>query len=1029
VPPGPAGELPRPVVVIMSKATGIFARPGGLPVALPDELERRRLVERLDARWLHPVTVVVAGAGFGKSTLLAHALRANALEPRGIDIWYSCTPGDVDADRLGADLLEAVGVDRRRPDLAGQLVDVLAEYSPIDVCLVLDDAHEIRTGTSGADLIDRLVRRLPANAHLVLAARHTPPGALARLRAADGIVEIGQDDLMFTRAETKLLADRLGRDAGVAAQLGGWPALVRLALTARPDVAVDFVREEVLDGLSVPQRHALFALSTLGYADAARVRQVVSADVDLRRLAASVPLVTRTEDDRFRAHELWSATLLHILEPSETVDLRARVISRLMEDGDLARAGAIAVAHHDLDALAHVSLAMISGTISALPLDTVRPWGRLLRRDRPDAPETRLMNAVERHAVDFTDAGIDADVDAAAAAFRSVGRHDGEVVALAVGTITAHSRGDVGRLLALAERAAAVPGAREHPIVNFAVHSIAAMAAEMGGDVERALDELGQAGIDDLPPALGMVAGRLQIHCLLIGGRADDAVDVARKLLARTEDKAATYLWAISRWMSGEPSDLVALGRPEVDVPAINSRDAFVRRTLVAGLLASTGRRDAVHRLVDGRATGAPANTRDAVLDAVARALVCLADRDEVGATAVVAAVVAAHRDSPILDQHLRRFLPIGYVLIPELRDRWDDATLAPTHAKARATSRLLVDLRSGRRVTATDVDPGQVFTALPLTWSTELACRLHAHRHPIGGRFAAWLVDHVPETARAELRELADGDVDDVRRAATELLARLPAMPSEQLEIGVLGPMQVAFGGVSVDPSELRRARVRTLLALLVVHGKLSRDRATDLLWPDRDGRNGARNLRVTLTYLRQLLEPGRPTGEASFHLRADGATIALHRSDHLVVDLWEVQRLVDEATASRAGGDTDRTIALLSTATSRWRGEPLCDLGSVAGEEHEIEHARLLHLGATLDLGELRLARGQMAHASLEAERALTVDPYSERAHRLAIAAALHAHDQERANVAVERTVAMLDEFGFDPEPATKILLRQAG
>ena len=265
------------------------------------------------------------------------------------------------------------------------------------------------------------------------------------------------------------------------------------------------------------------------------------------------------------------------------------------------------------------------------------------------------------------------------------------------------------------------------------------------------------------------------------------------------------------------------------------------------------------------------------MLDAVARALCALVDRDEAGAARLVAGVAAAHGDSPILDQHLRRFLPIGYVLVPELRARWDDATLAPTHHKARATSRLLVNLRAGRHVAPCDVDPGHVFTALPLAWSIELACRLHADRHPSGARLGAWLVDEVPEPARAELRHLAERESNGVAKAANDLLAHLPAVPSQQVEICVLGPMQVAFDGVTVDASELRRARVRTLLALLVVHGKLSRDRAIDLLWPDRDGRAGARNLRVTLTYLRQLLEPERPTGEASFHLRADTTTISL--------------------------------------------------------------------------------------------------------------------------------------------------------
>ena len=195
---------------------------------LPDELERRRLLDRLDTRWQHPVTVVVAGAGFGKSTLLAQAVRANALEPRGIDLWYSCTPGDVDADRLGADLLAAVGADGCRPDLVGHLADALAGYSPIDVCLVLDDAHEIRPGSSGAELIDRCRPALAGEPPLVLAARRAPPGSLARLRAADRLVEISQDDLMFTLDEMHLLASRLGRDPEPAAALGGWPALVRL---------------------------------------------------------------------------------------------------------------------------------------------------------------------------------------------------------------------------------------------------------------------------------------------------------------------------------------------------------------------------------------------------------------------------------------------------------------------------------------------------------------------------------------------------------------------------------------------------------------------------------------------------------------------------------------------------------------------------------------------------------------------------------------------------------------------------------
>ena len=99
-----------------------------LPMPLPDEVSRPRLLARLDARWQQPVTVVQAGAGFGKSTLLAQAVRANAVEPRGIDVWHACTPGDVDGDVLGPALLAVLGVPNRSHDPATQIADTIAAY-------------------------------------------------------------------------------------------------------------------------------------------------------------------------------------------------------------------------------------------------------------------------------------------------------------------------------------------------------------------------------------------------------------------------------------------------------------------------------------------------------------------------------------------------------------------------------------------------------------------------------------------------------------------------------------------------------------------------------------------------------------------------------------------------------------------------------------------------------------------------------------------------------------------------------------
>ena len=198
----------------------------------------------------------------------------------------------------------------------------------------------------------------------------------------------------------------------------------------------------------------------------------------------------------------------------------------------------------------------------------------------------------------------------------------------------------------------------------------------MTGDVERAVEELRGAPLDQVPASIQSAVSRLLVHCLLLSGHADEAAAVTERLLATTRDRTIRYLWAISRWMLGEPGELLALGRASVDIPAVTSRDEFVRRTLVATMLASTGRYGEVHRLVDGAGfSPRPFDARDAVLEAVAHALCAIVDHDEAPAAQLIADVASAHAASPILDQHLRRFLSLAYVLDASIRSRWDVAT------------------------------------------------------------------------------------------------------------------------------------------------------------------------------------------------------------------------------------------------------------------------------------------------------------------------------------------------------------------
>ena len=228
-----------------------------LPPALPAAwVERPLLRSRLDEARSRRLTVVVAGAGFGKSSLLAswaggvrsawYSLqredRALPTFLRGlVDALWLRLPGvPLDVSAVLAGPLGPSSDDLVRADgFAAVLGELLERELTSDLALILDDVHEIDWGSAPARLIEGLCRHAPASFHLVLASRTEPPFLIERLRGGGQVMELDAGMLALTAAETaSLLASGLGEDSdpALASTLhrltGGWPAAVCLAAEA-----------------------------------------------------------------------------------------------------------------------------------------------------------------------------------------------------------------------------------------------------------------------------------------------------------------------------------------------------------------------------------------------------------------------------------------------------------------------------------------------------------------------------------------------------------------------------------------------------------------------------------------------------------------------------------------------------------------------------------------------------------------------------------------------------------------------------
>lgn len=979
-----------------------------------------------------PVTVVVAGAGFGKTTALSQAIRANDAAPRGIDAWVACEPGDEDADRLSRAMLDALGAPSRDGGGIDRVLGALGATVPLDVCIFIDDLHELPTKSAGERFVCDLAARLPPHAHLVLASRDPVPIPLARRRAAEQVVDIGDDALAFTDSEVTALAALLGQDQTACEGLAGWPSLVRLVLSAPAGAMREFLWEEIVARLSPAERSGLLALAMLGSGSASEIRLVAGHDVGIDHLLRSVPLLHQDTSGRIGAHHLWEDAAARIFPTSDILDVRRRALSVLLERGETVRMGSAAVRWGDPAMFRIACISLVRETLGALPIDTATRWLAGTPSEVVGTAEHRLLDVAVRQAQHRKPDDIDGELDALEVIFDESGDVEGHAVTLGLGATAAHARGDNTRLVTLTQRIKALPGVSQQPVLQFFVSAVDAALASLAGDIGGTLKTIETMSFDQVPPLVRELMTRLHVTMLILAGRAHEAIPIGLPLLQSPNAFVKSIPPSMLRWSVGDPSACLTAPPSMAPFRDLNARDRVVAAAHCAVVAASFGDRalaDTALPVIEAT-KGNSVDGRHSAITATALACFKILDHDEPAAKTAIADHLARHPlADPRSEMHLRRVLATVYIANDSARTHWDTAELGPTLLRARAVARQFLAARDGQIDRDADLGPpGIVVTSLPLAWSVELAVRAHAVGCPDGGSLFRTLVAWLPAPTRREVEWLATHGDASCQASAAGLFDNSPDLLQTPLSIGVLGLLQLREGTTETDRSELRRGRVRTLLALLVLKGAMRRERICDLMWPDLEPAAAAQNLRVTLTHLRRLLEPDRPAGRSSWRIRGDANSIQLAGHPLVDTDLRQAQSLLAEAEQAQQRNDLTEVIVRLTRVVDLWRGDPLIDLSPIDELNGEVEHIHRSLVDACLRLGELQLVAGRFDEALRCAERGRIASPYSERAHRLAIACHLQGSDRSGLEAAVRSTQVLLGDLGVEPEDPTKMLLRRA-
>ncbi|HEX9551448.1 MAG TPA: hypothetical protein VF971_10170, partial [Candidatus Limnocylindrales bacterium] len=369
------------------------------PPLRDETLERTRLLDWLHVKIHRRAVLVLAEAGYGKTTLLADFSRRSRVRA----LWYRLDRGDRDWVGFLSYLVASVRI--HLPDFAPVTLSMLRETGgtlpprdtvldtfirelgdlpPDPTALVLDDVHAVDDSADVRTILHELVARAPERLTFVLISRKIPPIPLARLRALGEVAELRTPELRFDASETEQLFREtysLALEPSVVAELSrrteGWAASLQLVRTAIRDRSAseirafvnslngaegdlyDYLAEEVVGELSPELQQFLMRTSLLDVVEPVLAAVAAETSADATRSAIAdgelIGLFSRIGPqarDRVRAHPLvrdfLSARLVRS-SGTDTVVAIHRAVAVAAEEIDWRIAGHHYVAAGSLD--------------------------------------------------------------------------------------------------------------------------------------------------------------------------------------------------------------------------------------------------------------------------------------------------------------------------------------------------------------------------------------------------------------------------------------------------------------------------------------------------------------------------------------------------------------------------------------------------------------------------------------------------------------------------------------------------------
>jgi len=1006
------------------------------PAQHADILQRKRVASLLAQSLRFPLTLLVAGTGYGKSTSVLSFIE-NAKKPV---FWYSVSPNDQDPVLFLANLCSAFNMggqnlgqsaltsledkNANRLEVLTELANSITAANLLSSILVIDDFQTVSRSEEILRLMNWFIDHLPHSLHMIIVSR--VPLAFPSLpawRMKNRVLEIGRDQLIFTKTEINDLFNstykiKVDEDEGATLQqkTEGWAIglqVVWQSLKSHPDRDLQsvlgagfspnddlftYLAQEVLEKLPQEQRDFLIQTSILNIFDSDTCDFLLSKHNSqglLTDLYRSGLFIEALSPGIFRYHNIFKEFLLSRLRltPAKMAGLHQKAASYFAASHSWEQA-----VHHMLEAGDFSQVARVISDIGEKLIsdgrsESLQNWiGRIPPSTLRQFPYIYyLSGSVERLSSRF---------EQALEQFRTAGRLFqakknawGESLALRgqaqvyLDTIRPKNANQ------LLSKALELLDLNESPAEAATLLTQLAENQVNQGEPSLAASNLVKA--EQLEPFPSGSRDFIRARLLLRTGQLAQGISLLQILDAPVEEagpvrpqrfhREASLLLSLFHAFTGDHAQSIEYARKGLRLGS-QLRSPFV--TAVGNMrIGHAFQLDPASRFIENclEAVAGFYEKSMQIVDIVRihveplwgliRLYGYAGQVEKAQSIAQRALSIASESGDKWIATIIQISLGAGYALAGQYETANKELSIA--ESIAREVEDTFAETAASLWLAYTAWKQG--FTSSFLLYIEQALALVSKHNYQFLFTKPTILGSNDPTIfVPLLLAAKADGVQPET---ASQLLDRLDCAglayhPGSVLKISTLGRFEVMVGDKYIEGDRWKREKSRQMLQILSAAGDkgMSRDQICLILWPDASPQEAANSFKVVLNALNQSLEPDRTAGVPAFYVKRTDDIYQLRSAPHVLIDhiLFEQNAVLQKADHQE-------------TAFNLYLGHLLANelvQESFLPTEHYLHR---LFLDTASKLGNKALDSDYPQKAILIGQKIIQIDPYYEDGYAL--------------------------------------------